>query len=365
MVAPACAPPPAGSRSPSGDPADLLHGDPGLPGGGVQEVDRAGRDGRCRVRVAGQFDRDQAGVAGVGQGPQHRREVDLAGAELQMFVHVPAHVVDLHVDQMRGHLGDAVGHRQRLQAPAVSDVEGDAEAGRCAERLPQPPPGGDVRHQHARLRFEAEGDAGRVGHIDHLGAAGDEPVPGAGLVHGARAYPGPERDRLGAEVGADRDRPAQELDPQRRVVVQQGRGVLAPRVEQVAGPGLDHQPQVQFGEPVAECRHPGRQRGRERVQVVVVEGQRHPLVAQVGDDPQGVVEPVVGEAVGAVAEPQAGHRRLPRRTGAADRHLAAVLMSRTASGPAGGRAVPPRRPPSRASRRRSGRPGRPGAPAGP
>ncbi|GGN10482.1 hypothetical protein GCM10010109_20210 [Actinoplanes campanulatus] len=39
----------------------------------------------------------------------------------------------------------------------------------------------------------------------------------------------------------------------------------------------------------------------------MVEGERHPLVAQVGDHGERVVEPVVGEPVGAVAEPQAAH----------------------------------------------------------
>ena len=65
-------------------------------------------DGGRGVRVPGQLDGDQAAVAGVGERAQHRREVDLAVAELQVLVHAPAHVVDLHVDQVVGHRGDAV-----------------------------------------------------------------------------------------------------------------------------------------------------------------------------------------------------------------------------------------------------------------
>ncbi len=92
-----------------------------------------------------------------------------------------------------------------------------------------------------------------------------------------------------------------------RLVADQRRVVLAVRVEQVPRAGLDDAPQP---EPVQQ---PGDVLGLldhvvgVRVEVVVVEGERDGGVAEVGDHPQRVVEAVVGEPVGAVAEVEAGH----------------------------------------------------------
>src|SRR5688572_14725380 len=102
--------------------------------------------------MAGQFHGDEPGVTGGGERRQHRREVDLPGAELEVLVNVTPHVVDLYVDQVLGHRRDTVRNRDRLQAAAVPDVQGDAEGGGRAEGRVQPPPAGDVRHEHARLR---------------------------------------------------------------------------------------------------------------------------------------------------------------------------------------------------------------------
>ncbi len=56
----------------------------------------------------------------------------------------------------------------------------------------------------------------------------------------------------------------------------------------------------------------GREVGGERVEVHVVEGQAHAVVAEVGEQAEGVVETEVGEAVGAVAEAQGQRGRLVR-----------------------------------------------------
>ncbi len=48
----------------------------------------------------------------------------------------------------------------------------------------------------------------------------------------------------------------------------------------------------------------GREAGGERVEVHVVEGEADAVVAEVGQQAEGVVEAEVGEAVGAVAEAQ-------------------------------------------------------------
>ncbi len=80
--------------------------------------------------------------------------------------------------------------------------------------------------------------------------------------------------------------------------------MLAARVEQEAGAGLDHQGQPELLRQRADAGGPGGQVRAEGVQVVVVERERAAVVAEVGDQAQGVVEPVVGEAVGVVAVAQ-------------------------------------------------------------
>ena len=73
-----------------------------------------------------------------------------------MLVHTAAHVVDLHVHNVRTDPTDAVGLRLLLDAAQVSDVEGDAEAGRMAQRGVQALPLADRLDQHPRLGLEPE-----------------------------------------------------------------------------------------------------------------------------------------------------------------------------------------------------------------
>ena len=65
----------------------------------------------ARVGVAGQFDDGQAPVAGVGEGREDGREVDLAVAEGEVLVHATPHVLDLHVAQPGSGFADAVRGR--------------------------------------------------------------------------------------------------------------------------------------------------------------------------------------------------------------------------------------------------------------
>ena len=123
-----------------------------------------------------------------------------------------------------------------------------------------------------------------VGGGDHRGAAGDQPVPGD-----LRRRPWPGRTPAQKETAsAPRSAPirtarSQEVDPAGRVVVQQRRGVLVPRVEQVAGAGLDDHAEAERGQPVRHRGDPAGQPGRVRVEVVVVQGERDPVVAEVGE----------------------------------------------------------------------------------
>ena len=139
-----------------------------------------------------------------------------------------------------------------------------------------------------------------------LGAAVDQPLPGGVGVDAGRADPGPERDRLGAQVGADRAPPgagSRSGGRGRRRAAASARACATGR----AGSGRrsrSPRPSPSRSSTAGDRGDPAGQVRRERVEVVVVQGQRDAVVAEVGDDGERVVEPVVGEAVGAVAEPQ-------------------------------------------------------------
>ena len=256
--------------------------------GRSQELQGSPRDVRRRVRVPGQLDGDQAAVAAVGEGAQHRREVDLAGAELEVLVHAPAHVVDLHVDQVLGDVGDAVRHAHRLQAPAVSDVEGQPEPVRRAQGRPAaaasprcPAPASPAPARTRPGSPDAARPARRTPSVSRFQAVSSS-TP-AGLTPAQQDTASAPRS---APMLAARRRKSPALVV---VVVQEGRRVLVPRVEQVARPGLDHHRRGR-GRAAGRRRGPPRRArsGRERVQVVVVQGQRHALIAEVGDDGERV-----------------------------------------------------------------------------
>src|SRR5690606_22547723 len=101
--------------------------------------------------------------------------------------------------------------------------------------------------------------------------------------------------------------PQEEVDapgPVVRVRVEEGRTVLAAGVEDVAGAGLDGDPEPECVQPPGDPVGAGGQVRGEGVEVHVVEGQADSVVAEVGEQTEGVVETEIGEAVGAVAETQ-------------------------------------------------------------
>ncbi|GJE41972.1 hypothetical protein AEGHOMDF_1142 [Methylobacterium soli] len=210
------------------------------------------------------------------------------------------HVLDRHGADPVGELGDG---RRRLALPgheAMPGIEGEAEA-RHGE-------GGVIVEgldQHAGLGLEAGHHPllGRVGR--DLGQACAQPDACRVRVDPRLRDPGPERDRLGFQDGADVDRPLQEADPagaRRGIGRHQGRLVLVLRIEEEAGPRLDHGAEA---EALQAARHPlGLPRPflREGVEMVDVEGERHAVISGLGDQLEGVVQPVVGGPVGVVGE---------------------------------------------------------------
>ena len=83
---------------------------------------------------------------------------------------------------------------------------------------------------------------------------------------------------------------------------EQGRLVLAAGVEQEARPGFNRRAQAVVPQEVPHAAELLDQVGVVGVEGVVVERQRDPLVPQVGEDGQRVLQPVMREPVGVVAE---------------------------------------------------------------
>ena len=101
----------------------------------------------------------------------------------------------------------------------------------------------------------------------------------------------------------------EEVEPDRALL---GRGaderrlVFAAQVEDEARAGLDYAAHPVAGQLPGQSRDAHRQFGRARVEVVDVECECHAAITEIGEDLDGVLEPVVGEAVGVVAEEHAG-----------------------------------------------------------
>lgn len=113
---------------------------------------------------------------------------------------------------------------------------------------------------------------------------------------------------MGPEVRGDPDGPHEQPGaggPGVGVRVEEGGAVLAARVEDVAGAGLDGDLEAEGGQPLREALGAGAEVGFEGVEVHVVEGESDAVVAEVGEEGEGVVETQVGEAVGPVSEAQA------------------------------------------------------------
>ena len=94
----------------------------------------------------------------------------------------------------------------------------------------------------------------------------------------------------------------------------EGRLVLAARIEQEAGAGLYNGAEAQLFETVRQVLGAADEMRSEGVEVVVIQGERHPIVAGLGDEVERVVEAMVLDAVGVVGEPQA--HAIPRLSAA-------------------------------------------------
>lgn len=255
--------------------------------------------------VAGQFDDGQALVAGGGEGLEDGREVDLAVTEGEVFVDAAAHVLDLHVAQPGGGGAYAVGGRERFEALAVADVQGQAEVVGVAEGAAQGVEVGEGGEEVARFGFDGQGDARGGGGVQDRREGLGEPFPRRVLVRAGRGDAAEAMHGVGAQVGGDPYGTQEEAGAAGAVVrvgVEEGGAVLAARVEHIAGARLHRDAQAERVQPVRDPAGAGGQVVGERVEVHVVEGQADAVVAEVGEEGEGVVEAEVGEAVGAVAE---------------------------------------------------------------
>src|SRR5699024_73884 len=82
--------------------------------------------------------------------------------------------------------------------------------------------------------------------------------------------------------------------------------VLVPRIEQIAGAGLDHRIQPQPGQLPRQRGGLGANARGERVEMVMVEGECHAGVPELGDHLHRIAEAVVPETIRAVGQAQ-GH----------------------------------------------------------
>ena len=220
----------------------------------------AGGHGGRGVRVAGQFDGDQAAVAGVAQGaaaPAGSRSRPSPNSRCSCTPRRMSSICTL--TRCVGRPGARSRHRRRLQAAAVADVEGEAEAGRVAER--RRAAGASRRSSRRACPARARSRAAT-------------PAASAASTTGRSRRPAGPRRRLGdAVAGPD---PGPEARPPRRPGRRRSRRpgagsraagsrsscsrvgrVLVPRVEQVAGAGLDDHGQPErraAGRPTAATR---------------------------------------------------------------------------------------------------------------
>src|SRR5262249_11680345 len=119
--------------------------------------------------------------------------------------------------------------------------------------------------------------------------------------------PRPEADRIGAQLAGDADGMTEKIRailPFFRRRADQRRLVLSPRIEQKTGPCLHDAAQPVFFEQPPYRLDATRQLRLERIQDVKIQRERHAAVAELRQDRQRILEAVMGEAVGVVAEEQ-------------------------------------------------------------
>jgi len=93
-------------------------------------------------------------------------------------VHAAAHVVELHVGKVASGQPDAVRHRIRFKAPAVADVEREAECLGSAEHVAQAQVTGQVVDEYSGLGLEAEPLSRPLGLREYASAAVRQQLPG-------------------------------------------------------------------------------------------------------------------------------------------------------------------------------------------
>src|SRR6185312_5303471 len=116
---------------------------------------------------------------------------------------------------------------------------------------------------------------------------------------------GPETDRLGVECGGHIHGAAQEIEPNRPlrgIGAEQRRLMLAPWIEQKTRAGFDDDAEMEFAESIAKEGKQASRVGIVRIERVIVQRQGDAAIAEVRQDSQGVVEPMMGETIGVVAE---------------------------------------------------------------
>lgn len=267
----------------------------------MKEFDGAPRGIGSAMAVARKLDVDEAVVLVVGEDAEDGDEFEFAFAEHEVLVFAIPDVFNMDVANEVGefpiHLPEGLG----FSAEAVANIERETEPG-AGDVFFENLKFGHVVHEHTGFWFEGELDATAFGMLGELEATGDEPIPG--FLFGDFRFDGagPEADTLGVEFRGDVNGATEKFEADLPAFAADERGMMfAGGIKKVAGTGFDDDAELEFVEKLAESGEVGGF-GGERVAVVIVESERDAPVAAVGHDFEGFLKPVVGKAVGVVAE---------------------------------------------------------------
>jgi hypothetical protein len=267
--------------------------------------ERQGFSGRIDgvMAVPAQFNVHALTVTNLAQGGQRRREIDVALAELQMVVHPAAHVFDMDVGQTFFPTPDFLNDVLPL-AMQVADVQGQTEK-RVEDAAVQ---AGELCHRidkHSRFRFEGQAHLLATRRLQQAITAGQQSflyfILGRRIDRRAR----PETDGIGPEFAGNANRLTQKVEPSLpffRGGADQRRLMFAPRIQQKPRSRFDHTAQLQPFQLPAQRRHSFWQVRLERVQDVMVEGDPNGPVTKFREDFQSILQAMMGEAVGVIAE---------------------------------------------------------------
>ena len=215
----------------------------------AKDVARALRLPHRLMGVPAQLHGDDAGEARFPEGADEGREVEVSLAEGKMMVYAAPHVLDGDAGEVVPLAEHDVVGRTFTGHQKVTTVQAEAEARGLAEAPPKLVEAGDGLDPHAGLGLESDGHAAPLRFLDQVAEGALEPLPGLRLGEIGIAASRPGGDAGRSQIGGDgQGTPQEVLAPLGVAPRQQARLMLAPRIEEVARPGLDDAFEIQLVE---------------------------------------------------------------------------------------------------------------------